>query len=78
MRLIEIDNMEYDRYNSLRNILFKHVPYAIVNAEFCNGNGYFFFWDESYIPKELEKYIKRPLGNSKQVIACSEEIKGLL
>jgi len=61
MRLIEIPKMDYKRYGMIRDALFKKIPFTLLNQMFCNDTAYFFFLDESYIPKSLQKYIKRPL-----------------
>lgn len=63
--------MDYDRYAKIRDALFKRVHFAIINQMFCNGNAYFQFWDESYIPEPLKQYILRPPRKSETV----EEVK---
>ena len=62
MRAIIIPNMEYDQYSEIFDIIAKNMPYVLVN-QFYRAKlklGVFNFWDESYIPKSLQRFIKRP------------------
>jgi hypothetical protein len=77
MRLVIVDDCSYEKYNQIRNSLFKNIPFAIINAEFCNEKGYFFFWDGDYIPEELEKQMKIK-GNKALVEKCNDELKEIL
>ena len=62
MRTIRIEGIEYKVYAKIRQVLFKTVPFAIINNDYdpegkvCIVN----FWDSDYIPDELKKYILQP------------------
>lgn len=72
MKLVVFDSMPYESYKFIRDTLFLEIPFAIINAEFCNNKGYFFFWDESYIPSILKVETSTIFGNKQKVEKVNE------
>ncbi len=70
MKLVILKDISYDKYNAIRNALFKHIPFSIINAEYCNDKGYFYFWDVSYIPDKLLEP-EEIQGNKAKVNECN-------
>jgi hypothetical protein len=67
--MIEIPDVEYEKYNAIRNVLFEFIPFAIINSEYLpdRKKAFFTFFDSDYIPESLRKLAKNPPGNSKLV-----------
>jgi len=66
MRLIVIDNSDYNSYEILRDKLYKEIPYAIVHIGYSKllKRIVINFWDSDYIPNDLKKYILKPSNKS--------------
>jgi len=62
VRLVKIPNLNYQDFQLVRNMLYASIPYALISNTFCENAGFFQFWDESYIPAELHKYILSPVN----------------
>lgn len=62
MRLIRIPAISYDQYNKIRNAIYKVIPFALLNQQYIASTqtAYFNFWDVTYIPDILKKYIVQP------------------
>jgi len=62
MRLIKIENCEYETYNKIRNAIMSVIPFAIINQDYSKDlkTAIFNFWDVEYIPEDLKKYIMQP------------------
>lgn len=64
MRLVKIPTINYQDFQLVRNMLYASIPYALISNTFCENTAYFQFWDESYIPGELKKYIMSPVNEN--------------
>lgn len=62
MRLLEIPNMEYEKYRAFLDSILEKIPFALLNSEFSKklGKGFFYFWDLSYIPENLRQFALFP------------------
>jgi hypothetical protein len=84
MRLVTIDNLEYEKFEKIRDLLVdpkKGVPYGLSGSPGYSKElhtGFFHFWDEFYIPRSLMKFIKRPPGTEDKMQNLSERIKDVL
>lgn len=80
MRIIVIPDLEYDSYSSILDTIVKNIPFSLVNQIYRPNLkiGCFYFWDESYIPDPLRKYIKRPPVNHENIAKMHEEISQVL
>lgn len=63
MRLVKIPNLTYQDFQLIRNMLYASIPYALISNTFCENTGFFQFWDESYIPEEMRRFILSPVNN---------------
>lgn len=77
MRLVVVDDCSYELYNQIRNAIFGSIPFGIINAEYCLGKGFFYFWDESYIPERLGRLCNIE-GNKAKVNECNRKIIEIL
>jgi len=73
MRIVE-KKMEYKTYDKILSAILLKMSYALVNSEYKNDTGYFFFWDESYIPEILKKEIKRPPTSHDPLVKLDKEL----
>lgn len=62
MRLIQIKNCSYGKFEKIRDAIYEVIPFAIINQGYSKklNLAIFNFWDVAYIPEELRKYILQP------------------
>ena len=69
MRIVIIDDCEYERYEEIRDYIIKKIPFAIVNDMYSRKHkrAIFNFWDSIYIPDDLKDYVFGPSKDSVKV-----------
>lgn len=62
MRMLEIPNLEYEKFRAIADAILEVIPFSLVNLEYSAKlkTGFFYFWDVSYIPESLLKYARFP------------------
>lgn len=80
MRLIKIPNCSYEQYCKIADTIYEVIPFALINDAY-RGNlqtAFFNFWDVSYIPEDLRKYIVQPPLSRENVELLHEKLKEVL
>ncbi len=62
MRLIKIENCDYQTFYAIRLEIIRKVAWALLNSEYLKEDSIalFYFWDSDYIPDVLMKYRVQP------------------
>lgn len=55
MRMLEISNLEYEKFRAIADAILEVIPFSLVNLEFSAKlkTGFFYFWDVSYTPESI-------------------------
>lgn len=79
MRMLEIPNLEYNKYRGIADAILEVIPFSLVNMEYSKklNIGFFYFWDVSYIPKSLIKYAKFPPKIHENVELLHQKIEAI-
>ena len=80
MRLIKIENCSYEKFEAIRDTIYSVIPFAIINQGYSRKlqMAIFNFWDVTYIPEELKKYIMQPPLSRENVELLKQKLKGVL
>lgn len=70
--------MLYETYDLTLKAILRNIPFALLNSEFKENVGYFYFWDSEYIPKVLEQNVVRPPQTHENVRKLQEELAQIL
>lgn len=62
MRLVMIENCDYEKFESIRDKLMSTIPFALVGVCYSPKlkTAVFNFWDSDYIPEDLKEFIYKP------------------
>jgi len=66
--------MSHDKYAAILKEILRTVPFALLNAEYNDGVGFFYFWDSDYIPEALKHLIVNPPSNREDIKAMNKRI----
>jgi len=80
MRMLEIPNLEYDKFRAMADAILEVIPFSLVNLEYSakHKTGYFYFWDVSYIPESLIKFAKFPPKTHENVELLHQKIEEIM
>ncbi len=79
MRMLEIANLEYEKYRGIADAILEVIPFSLVNMEYSKklNTGFFYFWDVSYIPESLIQYAKFPPKTHENVEKLHKKIEDI-
>lgn len=80
MRMLEIPDMEYEKFRAVADAILEVIPFSLVNLEYSKKlkTGFFYFWDVSYIPDSLIKYAKFPPKTHENVELLHKKIEEVM
>lgn len=80
MRTVKITNCSYQLYEAIRDAIYKHIPFCLVNQGYSPKEkiGMFNFWDSDYIPESLEKFILRPPKHREPVDELQKDLEKII
>jgi len=73
MRMLST-KMSHDKYAAILKEILKTVPFALLNAEYNDGVGFFYFWDSDYIPDILKQFIVNPPSNREDIKEMNKKL----
>ncbi len=77
MRLVKLENIEYDEWELIFRSILEVIPFALLNQGYNRElkMGFFNFWDSDYVPSELKPFIMQPPLSRENTVLLTEGMK---
>lgn len=77
MRMYPI-KMDYKTFDKVLSAILRIIPFALLNSEYKNETGYFYFWDTEYVPEVFEEWKLSPPQTHENVEKLQLELESIL
>lgn len=80
MRLVKLQPCTYSQYETIRDVIYRNIPFAVINIDFSAAEemAIFNFWDSDYIPDELKPFIMQPPLSRENKAKMSKELSEVI
>lgn len=76
MKLVITNPMTRRQSNAIVETILEHVPFGLISSTWSEHTkkAYLWFWDESYVPEALKKFLTTPPGNEDKIKEMNKRI----